>query len=397
MSVGRKHPKYEEITSKWGGMKVREEFEGRITNWLKVFPQEEHPFLLELLSHFSYYCEEKIPPKVIDLHNFFLNKYQLNKNDLVYTKIIKEFGSAHSDIFFSEFWLRNKLNSMAENEILNLLEEDAVPPVIVFVDDYSGTGDSFVKSVEKMITCNERVRDSSLYFITLHMTEIAKRNISTYADENQLNIVVDSLDWSDEIFKENYVYTGIDSLRKKQEYMRIYEKLGLKDYPLGYKEVSSLVAFYYNTPNDTLGLFWQNLNDFVALFNRDEKEQCVLSKLQRQARNRKSNREQKAIYGVDSSRQEVMLCYILVKGKKFLMSDFVKQFGITSEQGSAVVKKMVEDGLLTISDEILVASDSLKEHMFKSRVSASKVRFENNVNNEACRIDAHEEYLPLKF
>lgn len=397
MSVGRKHPRYEEITSKWGGMKVREEFEDRITKWLKAFPQEEHPFLLELLSHFSYYCEEKIPQKVIDVHNFFLNKYQLNKYELVYTKLIKEYGSAHSDIFFSEFWLRNELNSMAENDILNLLSEDAVPPIIVIVDDYSGTGDSFIKSVEKMTTCNERVRDSTLYFITLHMTEIAKKNISAYAAENQLYIIVDSLEWSEEIFKENYVYTGIDSLLKKQKYMRIYERLGMKNYPLGYKEVASLVSFYYNTPNNTLGLFWQNLNGFVALFRRDVKERCVLSELQGQAKSRKRNRENKVFYGMDSSQQEVMLCYILVKGKKFLMSDFVKQFGITSEQGSAVVKKMIEDGWLTISDEKLVASDLLQEHMFKSRVALSKVRFDNNANNEASRIDAHEEYLPLNF
>ena len=41
MSSGRKHPKYEDITSRWGGMKIREDFAERIDKWLQAFPKEE--------------------------------------------------------------------------------------------------------------------------------------------------------------------------------------------------------------------------------------------------------------------------------------------------------------------------------------------------------------------
>ena len=53
----RKHPKYEYLTSRWGGMKLREEFEERIDNWLKAFDESEHKMLLSLLSQFYYYSE----------------------------------------------------------------------------------------------------------------------------------------------------------------------------------------------------------------------------------------------------------------------------------------------------------------------------------------------------
>ena len=64
MSSGRKHPKYENITSRWGGMKIREDFAERIDKWLQAFPEEEHTFLLELLMQFYYYSEERIKEKL---------------------------------------------------------------------------------------------------------------------------------------------------------------------------------------------------------------------------------------------------------------------------------------------------------------------------------------------
>lgn len=54
MSGGRKHPKYENITSRWGGMKVREEFAERMDKWLNAFAESDRIFLLELLKEFYY-------------------------------------------------------------------------------------------------------------------------------------------------------------------------------------------------------------------------------------------------------------------------------------------------------------------------------------------------------
>ena len=68
----RKHPKYEYLTSRWGGMKLREEFEERIDNWLKAFDESEHKMLLSLLSQFYYYSEEKVKENSKKLYQKFL-------------------------------------------------------------------------------------------------------------------------------------------------------------------------------------------------------------------------------------------------------------------------------------------------------------------------------------
>ena len=163
MGNGRKHPKYENITASWGGMRVREEFAERIDAWLKAFPTCKHSFLLELLSEFYYYSEEQIAKKVVELYNLFEKEFTGDINEVVFTKIIKEQGIAFSDILFTTFWLKNNISN-AENNILGLLEAGQIPKELVIVDDYSGTGKSFIKTVNKMLQTNGEVKNSQVYF-----------------------------------------------------------------------------------------------------------------------------------------------------------------------------------------------------------------------------------------
>ena len=105
----RKHPKYEYLTSRWGGMKLREEFGERIDNWLNAFDESEHQLLLSLLSQFYYYSEEKIKLKTKELYEKFLATKREPTESVVFTKIIKELGTSYSDILFHTFWLSNDL------------------------------------------------------------------------------------------------------------------------------------------------------------------------------------------------------------------------------------------------------------------------------------------------
>ena len=53
MPSQRKHPPYESITSRWGGMDIREEFGYKIEKWLSLFEEKDRPVLIELLKFFS--------------------------------------------------------------------------------------------------------------------------------------------------------------------------------------------------------------------------------------------------------------------------------------------------------------------------------------------------------
>lgn len=397
MSSGRKHPKYENITSRWGGMKIREDFAERIDKWLQAFPEEEHPFLLELLMQFYYYSEERIKDKVVELYEAFMKEYQGDAKEVVYTKIIKEQGVACSDVLFSNFWLQNDLMySCSDNNILGLLEAGQIPKELAVVDDYSGTGKSFIKTVDKMLHTNELVHDTNFYFLTLHITERAIRQINEYAKEVGINIKIVSLDCSDEAFKKNYIYNEIEAERKKRQYAQICINQNMDKYVLGFEDVSSLVAFHYNTPNNTLGLFWQDLMDFSALFPRKKKQCTELSVMQKNARNRKRDEEPPVIYGIEDGKMAVMLVYCLGQSKGIFIDDFATTFGLTVMQADKALREMIEQGYMSNESGRFQPTAKLKSHVFTSRIKKGQKRFKEK-QEEKVGFQTHEEYIPCNF
>lgn len=397
MSSGRKHPKYENITSRWGGMKIREDFAERIDKWLQAFPKEEHAFLLELLMQFYYYSEERIKDKVVELYDAFIKTYHGDATAVVYTKIIKEQGVACSDVLFSDFWLQNDLMySCSDNNILGLLEAEQIPKELAVVDDYSGTGKSFIKTVDKMLYANELVQDTNFYFLTLHITERAIRQINEYAKEVGINIKIVSLDCSDEAFKKNYIYNEIEAERKKRQYAQICINQNMDKYVLGFEDVSSLVAFHYNTPNNTLGLFWQDLMDFSALFPRKKKKRTELSAMQKNARNRKREEEPPVIYGIEDGKMAVMLVYCLGQPKGIFIDDFATTFGLTAMQADKALREMIEQGYMSNESGCFQPTAKLKSHVFMSRIKKGQKRFKE-VQEEQVEFRTHEEYIPCNF
>ena len=396
MGNGRRHPKYENITSRWGGMKIREEFAERIDTWLSAFPESEHPFLLELLSEFYYYSEEQIAQKVVKLYDLFEREFSGNVNEIVFTKIIKEQGIAFSDILFVTFWLKNSISN-AENNILGLLEADQIPKELVVVDDYSGTGNTFIKTINEMIQENAKVKNTKFYFLTLHITKRALNVIREYEKEVGVRIKVFYLECTEEIFKGDYIYSKIEAEYKEREYIKIYERQKIKkDYILGYKEVESLVAFHYNTPNNTLGLFWQDLGEFAALFPRKKQRKTTLSEMQREARNRKRRDQEIVIYGIPDEKLKVMLIYCLGQEHGIQIEEFKRTFGLNIEQAHNVLKKMLDEEYVCNKNGRFYPDVKLRSHIFLSRIKKGQDRFQIE-QKKTQEFSKQTEYIPQKF
>ncbi|CUP26755.1 phosphoribosyltransferase-like protein [Blautia obeum] len=396
MGNGRKHPKYENITASWGGMRVREEFAERIDAWLKAFPTCEHSFLLELLSEFYYYSEEQIAKKVVELYNLFEKEFTGDINEVVFTKIIKEQGIAFSDILFTTFWLKNNISN-AENNILGLLEAGQIPKELVIVDDYSGTGKSFIKTVNKMLQTNGEVKNSQVYFLTLHITERALKMIREYEKELGIPIKVFYLDCTEEVFKTDYIYNKIEAEYKKRDYIKICERQEVKEnYILGYEDVESLITFYYNTPNNTLGLFWQNLGEFVALFPRRERKRTSLSRMQREAQNRKRRDQEVVIYGIPETKLKIMLLYCLGQEKGISVEDFKQKFGLNSDQAYNALKTMLDEGYVYNRNGCFFPDVKLRSRIFMSRIKKGQERFKEK-KEEIKEFSKQTKYIPQKF
>lgn len=401
MSSTRKHYKYEYLTSRWGGMKLRKEMEPRIETWLSGFPKEEQKLMLDLLSNFYYYSEKRINEKVEELYKEFIESYTGSLTDVIFTKIIKEQGASFSDIFSSAFWFQNNLYDYMEPNILSLLEEGSVPGTLVIVDDYSGTGKTFIKTIDKFIKKNREIIKTSLYFLTLHITQRAIKQIEEYSKEIGVQIKIISHEISDEAFKSGYLFEEVQAFKYQKRYSDICTRHSInKNFVFGFEDVASLVAFYYNTPNNTLGLFWYDLTDFIALFPRHKKKQTSLKQMQKDAQNRKNRREQIVIFGIDDARLAEIMAYCIANGNNVSLANMKREFGLTPDQLDSILKEMIKKEYIYVENGTIMPTEKLKSHMFVSRLKKYKTSFHQNDNDtdtSTSAFNTHDEYIPVNF
>ena len=397
MSTIRRHYKYEDISSRWGGMQLREEMDLRLDKWLSGFSDEEKKLMLELLSFFYYYSEERVKERVVELYQKFLESFDGKLSDIIFTKILKEYGESFSEFFFSTFWFHNNLKDYSEPNIESLVKE-VVPPILAIVDDYSGTGKSFVKTVDQLIEANSMIVNSTIYFLTLHITQRAMRQIEAYSSTVDVPIKIIALDVSDEAFRSGYLFEEVKSIELKEQYFDICTSRSLKEtYIFGYEDTASLVAFHYNTPNNTLGLFWADLADFAALFPRHKSINTTLKKLQNEAKARKKRHARIVVFGTEDPRLAAMTAYCSAYSEKLSLENMKRDFGLTSEQLDFSLRALIEKGYIIVDNNTITPTQKLKSHMFVSRLKEYRKSFQESRSAEKKQFNVHEEYIPVNF
>ena len=399
MGNNRSHPKYEDITSRWGGMDVRHEFSGRIEKWLSAFPEDEHPLLLNLLGHFFYYSEKKIKERAIALYEKICSECE-NEENIVYIPTHKEYGVGYSSLFFDNFWLVNNLYDRAERNVLGLLRENIVPDKIAIVDDFSGTGNTIASTLSDMICANERIKTAEIFVVVQHVTKRALEFLQTLSVSLSVDLRIIYLDYSEETFKPQYLFEMVEAEKKRLNYEDICRRMDVEGKNiLGYEQVQSLVAFYYNTPNNTLGLFWKDLDGFSALFSRHNKKRTCLSDLQRKAKNQANLRSAKpVIRGFDDRRISAFLAYCVSQDKGFSYDKAQEDFGLTIEQLRTLIDTLFTEGYLQCEDGVFKATQKTKMISFRSRFKEIKKNFSEDYRkkNEYV-INPNVSYLPIDF
>ena len=398
MASQRKHPKFEYLTSRWGGMQLRFELGDRIEEWLTHFSKDEQDLLLDLLSKFYYYSEEKIKFKTKELYDKFVSGHKDVIERVVYSKVFKEYGASYSDILFTSFWLNNNLSDQAEPNLIQLVKDGSIPTDVAIVDDYSGTGKTIIRTIDQLVQFNSNAAKSMYYFLTLHITNRALEQIKEYSDNTGICIEVVFLEKTEETFKQGYLYKELEAISKKHAYETVCNKLSVnKEYVFGFEEVQSLVAFHYNTPNNTLGLFWQDLSDFVAVFPRHKRKNTSLQQLQKDAKLRKRQSKQTVVYGIEDGRLAVAMVYCVAHTKGFSVKSLEDDLGLTTSQADVILRKMLQEDYVVNSNGIISATAKLKSKIFTSRLKPFKKSMEKDSIEDSPAFDSHSDYIPVKF
>lgn len=149
--------------------------------------------------------------------------------------------------------------------------------VIVFIDDFLGTGNQFNKFFDNYIKCNYSEDDYFFVYCPLTASEIGVKNL----ERSNGNLIVSPV----EIVTENENFFRFSEIRHQlrddevkllnKTYDNFIMKVGLSklggsEKPLvrGYEGLALTYAYEHATPNASLPLLWANSKSFFSLFTR---------------------------------------------------------------------------------------------------------------------------------
>lgn len=250
-----------------------------------------------MLRRFDYYSHSKVNEGLIELHQKLLKQPNI---DLQYTTFAvlksqrERYNSSYEHV--REYKI---INNLSDNNITPSVSDWFNRPEwqylenVVFLDDMCGTGKTFIEYFKKHI---DYLKDKKIYYVIIHIMTEAKTRIEKFAKDNSLNIYILSYNETAATFSMPELKDYRDTFQKE------CENLGIKKLwdVFGYKYDNSkstdqlysesLVSFYLNTPNNTLGLFRCKTDKLVALFPRETKEKPAwMTMNERKAQKSRSN------------------------------------------------------------------------------------------------------------
>ena len=389
--------KYKDIISSWGDQDFGDEFEVKIDDWLLQFKEEDKGMMLELLSKFSYYREALFTKQVKCVYGKFLNAYPDWKNDSLIFKMRKEGGRAgHSEIYYQEFWRINVVMEYVCDDLVRYVKDNDRLKNIVLIDDFAGTGNSIISYLKKAVYEVNNVARKKIIILLLHVTESAKLALSNFALDNKLDIEVISARETDKTFKDGVFYFGENCDLKLANYNTICEQLKINN-ALGYGDTQSLVSMSYNTPNNTLGVFWKEIDQYIPLMNRYKF--TGLPQMIRDCDNREKQREESLyIKAIDTYQNLLFMGYCIRKKTKFSVEDTCRKFGLNESQYKIKIAYCIDQGYIKNKDSKFVETDKFWKAVTKYKYHDYFEKFiENNYDDDNIPKFSQKSYMPVDF
>lgn len=387
--------KYISITRNWGGTKVRKEYDTKIDKWLNQFEESEKDIILELLKHFKYYTSRKLNKAVINLYQTFIETYGENADKVVFIPVHKDFGVGFSDEFFNKFWISNNIKDSAEKNIYQLLEQGNNFDKIAILDDYSGSGKTIKRTIQKCIDLNLKCKDTIFYVLVIQISISACERIKNFAKDQGIEIRIINLKTEEKAFENESIFTRDVSDKKKDEYFRICINHNInKEYILGFDKTQALISFKYNTPNNTLGIFWSEGDDFFAIFKRHKVKETTLSNIQKDAKRRKNERSKGIIKNHNEDERYIFLmAYLVNKGLDFNYIDACIKFGMSEEQMDDAIGYLLSNKYVSLAGGKINPTEKLKQVVTITKIKQIKDnKIDENTDNFVER-----PYIPRSF
>lgn len=262
-------------------------FSEKFEEWIMQIPEESREIVKTLIYNMSYYSHETANKWLEKLHNDLLKYDNVSDNNTIYAFIKSKDGlSNSSNDYWTNYKAINRINSNLCVENLNAITEKQWKFIdnIVFIDDFSGSGKSLIDELKKQPTIYSGKR---IFFIALNVMQLAINEINFFAQQFDIKIIFLVSDMQNKAFERN-MFADNSKAKNLIETMSAGFDIP-KGHILGFKNSESLVAFYNNTPNNTLGFIRYDTDKYYSIFPRRNDPKPIWQQFDKTKQNRKVN------------------------------------------------------------------------------------------------------------
>ncbi len=246
-------------------------FKQNCDEWFSQLPGEIQDVSLQLLEMFTYYSQKCVNQYLLDLGAKLEDVGNPDPEVTLYAPLLSNKGIVNSSVDY--LCTYRQLHEISKFKTTwNLDAYIAASPGkysqiknIVIVDDYCGSG----KSLESFVELHsDHLKGKHIYYVVTYFMVEARPLINKISETHEVEIDVIYVNIGHRVFDSSRFSGKEDELRKAIK--KASKKLNIdKRYSLGKYNSESLVSFYNDTPNNTIGLFWYDSDKFFSIFPRE--------------------------------------------------------------------------------------------------------------------------------
>jgi len=237
---------------------------GKLVNWIKQFKVEDWPLCIKMLQNIKFYTVENITAYTDSLLKLVNMEYKsIAKNRIFYVPIGTTGGGSH---YVARALKAN--SDIPNTQIIERLELARLKPddvdVLVFYDDFSGTGDT----IDDWITINDTLFRPLCDKLVLGILILNPQAETVLGNLDDFHLLSSSL----LTLNDNVLSTesNLFNSTEKAGLLKYCKNTGCDDlYIRGFGDCGLLINFPYGCPDNSLPILWHNQKGhWKNLFNR---------------------------------------------------------------------------------------------------------------------------------